>query len=603
MNFSKLFPSGVALLSAIIVSQAFGQQSFPKAEFVEEPTPLASEFAEPGGKQVVYQLQYPKSFNYYLDFTVTAHRVFKKMFDTLLTIAISQPDLHPRPGIANKWTISADKKTFTFELDPEAKWSDGKPVTAHDVVWTFDTVVKPDTLTGQWKVLLSRIESATAKDARTVVFKAKEVHWSNLISLGQLYIMPKHWGEKIADFNDANFDFPVVSGPYSFHELREPDYLRLKRRDDYWAIDRERHLGLDNFEIFENRYYRERETAFDRFRKGEIDTFAVYTSNRWVNETKGEKFAKNWIIKQAVYNRHPIGFQGFAMNMRRELFKDKRVRQALAHLVDRERMNSTIMHNQYVLQNSYYRDLWDSARPCPNKLIPFDKEKARALLKEAGWEINPNTGKLEKDGKPFKFTILERNPSFTRFMLIYKEALAEVGIEAELEMTDWSGWTKATDSFEFDMTMAAWQATPFRDPEPMWHSKYANLKANSNICGVQNPKIDALIEKSVGEFDVEKRNDILREIDQLLYDETPYVLLWYIDYQRMLYWNKFGTPDQVLSKYEDEESSVPLWWHDPDAAADLEAAMKDNKALPPVDYKVQFDEFFPPTDSLTEPLQ
>lgn len=600
-----IIPVLLAFGAGILFAAATGsraQDSFPKPGFVDAPTPLASEFAEPGGKHVVFSGQYPKSFNYYLDSTVTSRRVFMKLFDSMLTGVVNQQDLGERPGIAEKWTVSADKLVFTFHLSAKAMWSDGRPVTAADVVWTFEALMKPENLTGPWKVMLARIEKGEALDERTVRFTAKDVHWSNLLTLGGMYILPRHWGEKLADFNDANFEFPVVSGPYRISELREPEYLRLQRRDDYWLRDAPSMQGLDNFEMVEHRYYRARETAFDNFRKGNIDVFAVYTANRWINEAKGEAYDKNWIAKQAVYNAHPIGFQGFAMNMRREVFKDKRVRRALAHLLDRPRMNATIMQNQYVLQNSYFQDLWDAEHPCPNQLVEFDKEKARALLKEAGWQVNA-AGKLEKDGKPLKFTILERDASFTKFLLIYKEALNDVGIEIDIQTTDWSGWVKAMDSYEFDMTLASWQATPFRDPEPMWHSKYADLPSNNNLCGFRNDRVDALIEKTIAEFDVGKRNDLIREIDTILYDETPYILAWYIDYQRLLYWNKFGVPDQVLGKYEDEESTTSLWWHDPDAAADLEAGMAEGKALPPVEYKVDYDSIFPPATELTEPVR
>ena len=590
-----------ALLFASLPGLA--QETFPQPGTTDGPTPLASEFAEPGGKQVIYNSQYPKSFNYYLDSTVSSHRVFQKLFDSLINVAVNEVDLENHPLIAERWTVSADKKTFTFSIDPKAKWSDGKPVTAHDVAWTFETLMEPKNLTGAWKVMLSRISGAEVIDERTVKFTAKEVHWSSLIHLGGMYILPKHWGEKLEDFNDANFEFPVVSGPYRIKELREPDYIRLERRQHYWRINAPATEGLDNFDIIEFRFYRERETAFDNFRKGAIDTFAVYTSNRWVNETKSERFDKNWIVKQAVYNHHPAAFQGFAMNMRRELFKDKRVRRALAHLVDRRRMNSTIMHNQYALHNSYYQILWGPENPCPNQLVEFDKEKARALLKEAGWVVNRSTGKLEKGGKPFRFTILERSPSFTKFLLIYKEALTDVGIDMKIETTDWSGWVKAMDSYEFDMTLDAWQiSNPLIDPEAMWHSKFADLPSNNNHTGFKNEKVDELIEKTISEFDINKRNAIIREIDKILYDETPYVLLWYIDYVRLLYWNKFGTPDQVLSKYEDEEATVPLWWRDPDTEADLQAAMKSGKALPPAEYEVHYDKIFSPSAIKSEPL-
>lgn len=542
----------------------------------------------------MFAAQFPKSFNYYLDNVVTARQIFSKLYDTLLVM--DPVTLEDQPGLANKWTISDDKKTFTFHLNPAAKWSDGKPITSADVVWTYDAVMKKENLTGPWKVMLSRLNRPEAIDERTVKISCKEVHWLNMSYAGGIYVLPKHWWEG-KDFNKVNFEFPVVSGPYAVGEVKEPRSLKIVRRKDYWNNASPTIQGVSNFDTIEFRFYRERELAFDSFRNQDFDVFAVYTANRWVSETKGEKFDKYWIAKQGIYNYNPSAFQGFAMNMRRDLFKDKRVRKALAHLLDRNRMNSTIMHNQYKLHQSYYEDLYSTKHPCPNKPIAFDKDKARKLLAEAGWKANAKTGILEKEGKSLKITFLTRDSSSTKFLLIFKEALKDVGIELTIDTKDWSAWSKDMDTYNYDMTWAAWASVPLKDPEPMWHSKFVSTTGNNNVTGFANDKVDALIEKTKQEFDVEKRHALIREIDQVLVDESPYILLWYIDYVRLLYWNKFGTPDQVLGKYQDEEDAQVFWWHDPDSEADLKSAMAAGSALPAPEYKIEFDKTFGTPDA------
>jgi len=585
----KLNSRMMVLLAGLLPWAGMAEETFPRAAWKDAPNPLASALAEPGGTVRIFASQYPKSFNYFLDNNSFSSDLFGMQFETLLS---THPiNLSYEPGLAASVTVSDDKKTFTFNMDPKATWSDGVPVTAHDVKWTVDMIKNPAVLTGPHSVPFERIDSPEVVDDQTVRFTATEVHWRNLLSLGSFSIMPKHHFENL-DFNKANFDFPVVSGRYKISEVKEGFYVRLQRRDDYWDRDSERAQGVGNFGVMEFRFYGERDTAYEAFKKGEIDLFAVYTAHRWVQQTTGESFDRNWILKQRIFNSVPVGFQGFAMNLRRPLFQDKRVRAALAHLLDRERMNATLMHNQYTLHRSYYEDLYDEGNPCPNELVAFDKDKARDLLAEAGWEANPDTGFLEKDGIVFKVNFLTRSAASDKFLVIYKEDLKDVGIDLAIERKDWAAWVSDMDEYNYDMTWAAWGAGLWKDPESMWHSKEAARPSGNNITGYSNPAVDALIEKQRDIFDVGERNRIARDIDQLIYADMPYVLLWNSNHTRLLYWNRFGTPDTVLSKFGRESSAYSYWWVDPDAEADLGSARENNESLAPIDAEVYFDQVY-----------
>jgi microcin C transport system substrate-binding protein len=252
-------------------------------------------------------------------------------------------------------------------------------------------------------------------------------------------------------------------------------------------------------------------------------------------------------------------------------------------------MNATLMFNQYALTASYYPDLYPEGNP--NPLIPFDVEKARSLLAEAGWTVNAE-GKLEKNGKPFVINFLTRSATADRFLLIYREAMEEVGITLNIDRKDWSAWAKDMDEYNYDMTWAAWGAGIFKDPEAMWHSKHVDQPSGINISGFADPKVDEMIESIKEEFDVEKRHAVVREIDAILAEQVPYVLLWHTDIVRLLYWNKFGTPDHVLTKYGSENAAEGLWWEDLDMAADLEAAQESGEKLPGKPMKVVFEEAF-----------
>ena len=568
---------------------ARSMETFPGPGWQDHLNPIAGRDAVVGGEIAIFAGQTPKSLNYYLDNNSFTVEVFGAMFETLL--GMHPITLEYEPGLAETWTISDDKKTFVFSIHKNARWSDGHPITAHDVKWTFDTILDPKNLTGPHKVSLERFSSPTILDDHTLRFQANDVHWMNLGAVGGFHILPKHVFEG-KDFNKINFEFPVVSGPYKIGLINEGIFLTLERRENWWNTHALRSQGTGNFQTMKFRFYAERENAFEAFKKGQFDLFPVYTSRLWVNETKGEKFLNDWIVKQKIYNQKPVGFQGFAMNMRKPPFDDIRVRIAMAHLLDRPKMNSTLMYSQYFLHRSYFEDLYDKNHPCPNQPIEFDKAKARDLLKQAGWTVNPATGILEKNNQAFSFKFLTRQASTDTFLAIYAEDLKDVGIELIIDRKDWAAWAKDMDEFNYEMTWAAWGSGVFKNPESMWSSNEAERKSGNNITGFKNSYVDALIEKQKSIFDVQQRNAIYRQIDQIIYDAHPYVLLWNINYTRLLYWNKFGTPATVLSKYGDESSAYWYWWFDKDSEADLRDAMRLELPLPPKEPSVFFDEMF-----------
>ena len=579
----------ILLITLSFSTFAFCSDEYPNKEWKQKANPLASPDAEIGGEISIFAGQYPKSFNYYLDNNVLSSEIFGNMFETLL--GLNPITLEYDPGLADRWSISDDKKSFTFHINPKAKWSDGKPVTAEDVLWTFNTILNPNNMTGVHKVSLERFHPPILIDKFTIKFTAKNIHWQNLGSAGGFNILPKHIYEN-KDFNKMNFEFPVISGLYKLGEINEGIYIKLERRSDWWAKNEISTQNTGNFQTLKFRFYVDRTNAFEAFKKGMIDLFPIYTSRIWVNETSGKDFSSNRIIKQKIVNKQPVGFQGFSMNMRKPPFDNVNVRKAMAHLLDRKKMNHTLMYDQYFLHKSYYEDLYSEKNPCTNPQISFDKNKARKLLEKAGWKANPKTGLLEKNGKTFSFKFLTRSASTGKFLAIYAEDLKDVGIKLITDAKDWAAWAKDMDEYNYQMTWASWGAGIFKDPEGMWHSKEAERKSGNNITGFKSKKVDQLIEKQKSIFDVEKRNNICREIDKLICEQTPYVLLWNINYTRLLYWNKFGTPDTVLSKYERESSAYSYWWIDEDSKADLEDATESKTSLPTKDVIINFEKIF-----------
>jgi microcin C transport system substrate-binding protein len=561
--------------------------SFPGPAYREKPNPFAGEFAQPGGEITLYGYQPPKSFNYYLEVSTSARMLFDLLYENLLGTDAESADFVP--GLAARWTISDDRRVFTFHLDPRARWSDGQPVTAHDVKWTADAILEPKHLTGPHKVPLQRFEKIEVLDDATIRFTAREAHFNNLSGAGAFHILPRHaFAGK--DFNRINFEFPVVGGPYRLQEHQEHQHVILERNAQYWGRASPASRGLHNFDRIKYRFFVEDENAFDAFQKGEMDLMMVSMADRWVRQMKGERYDKNWIVKQKVFNHDPQGFSGFVMNQRRPPFDDVRVRRAMALLLDREDLLRTLMHNEYVPLETYFPTIWDD-KPCPNPLLSFDPVRAAELLTEAGWTLDPATGLRRKEGRIFSFNFLLASSSQEKYLVKFREALRRAGVELKVVQKDWASWSKDMDSYTFDMTWVSWSGTLpiFTDAEYLWHSKQKEVEAGQNFAGLADPRVDALIDGMRSEFDVARRVEALRAIDALLFEQSPYILLWRANYTRLAWWNKFGTPDSVLGKYGDEDQVPMYFWFDEDAAADLEAARRAGRSLPSRPADLHFD--------------
>ncbi|TGN17633.1 extracellular solute-binding protein [Leptospira idonii] len=543
---------------------------------LRETNPIASPEAKKGGRIRIYSHQFPKSLNYYLDQFTTTARIFTSLYEPLT--AYHPVTLETIPYLAKAWKISPDKRKFTFYLDQNAKWSDGKPVTADDVLFTYDTIMNPKNATAVFRIVLTRFSKPVKEDDYTVSFEVKDVHWNNFNDLSSsIFILPKHHFEG-KDFNKENFEFPVVSGPYKIVESKKNRYIKLERRGDWWQRSYPFNKGRYNFDQIVYKVYNEEAVALQAFKKGDIDIYPVYSAFVWVEEAKGEAFDRNWIAKQRVFNLKPIGFQGWAMNTRRDIFSDKRVREAMAHLVDRRTMIDKLAYGEYDPTDSYYPDYYFGSEKNPNPPVTFDMKKARKLLEEAGWKPNAQ-GILEKNGKPFQFTILDRDKKTEKYFTVFLEKAKELGISANIDTLDLAAWSERVDKYDFDMTWAAWGSGVFKDPEAQWHSKYAEEQGQPNLPGLKLSKVDSLIDKQKTEFDLAKRNSIVKEIDQLVYKEYPYVLLWHLPSTRLLYWRKYGQPSLPLGKYGDESFSSDYWWYDEEMDSKLKKAVSDKSSL------------------------
>ncbi len=544
--------------------------------------PIASKDARPCGTITLWGSAMPKSFNMWEDYNSFSAELMGMMFEPLVSLHSTEDR---EVGIlADSWNVSEDGKTFTFHVDPRAKWSDGKPVTAEDVQFYYDVIMDEKNLTPIFKVGLSRFDRPEIVDSLTIKMTAKESHWGNFWEAAGMLAFPKHaWAGK--DFNQIRYEFPVVSGPYKIKTFREDRYVELARRADWWGFKKNWNRGKYNFEKIRYRFMNDQTKALEAFKKQDINAYAIYTSSIWMKQTDFDALQKGWAVKQRVFNKEPIGFQGMAINLRKPQFQDVRVRRALNMLLNREAMNEKYMYNQYFLLNSYYPDLWEGNQNPTAPLYKFNPDSARALFAEAGYKVNAQ-GVLEKDGKPFAINFITSQEDL-RHLTLFQEDLKKVGVVATIEQMSQSTLRKRLDDADFDLYWVNWGAGRLRDPEASWYSTTALQKGTNNLAGVQDKVVDSLINLQKTEFDLAKRNEILKALDNRLAEIVPYVLMWQCDHHRILYWNRYGTPEKVFDRFNREDAIPVYWWLDPTKSAALDKAMKAGESLPIPEYDIK----------------
>ena len=552
---------------------------YPSEQWRDVPDPDADSRARKGGTIRFNGSQSPKSLNAYVDNNSYTAMTFDLMYDRLLGMDSKTLDFIPQ--LARRWAVSADGSEFVFEIDDRARWSDGVPVSAHDVKWTFDTVMDPANDTGPWKTVLGFFESPEVIDDRTVRFRKKDAQkkdWRDILNCSTFWILPKHAFEG-RSFNSVSMQGLPVSGSYRVEKVEEQIETVFARVDGWWRGDFPSCRNTCNFDRIVMRYHASNENAFESLKARKIDVYPVYTARIMAEQTRGDRFDRNWILKRRIRNHRPIGFQAFAMNMRRKPFDDLRVRKAMAMLIDRETMNRTMMSGAYFLLNSFYTDLYSQSNPCTNTLYRYDVAEAKRLLADAGY------------ANGFEFTFLSRSSSEDKFLSLFSHALEQCGIKMNIDRKDFAGWMRDMDSFNFDMTWQSWGASLIRTPEIMWSSKEADRQGSNNTVGFKSSEVDAIIEEERQMTDMAERAAAYRRIDAIIASACPYAFLWQSDSSRILYWNKFGMPETVFSRHGDERCIFTYWWYDPDKAAELEEAVSTGGFLPAVPYEVDYGKF------------
>jgi microcin C transport system substrate-binding protein len=504
------------------------------------------------------------------------------LYEGLLTI-------HPTtlayiPVLATHWQISPDRATYRFRINPNARWSDGEPVVADDVIASWDLRMDKGLQDPSNELVFSKFERPVAESKYIVSVKSKVQNWRNFLYFASMSILPSHVLKTVDGAKylaDYNFKFLPGTGPYRVEEadVRKGQGVSIRRRTDYWADDARRNVGLNNFDEIREIVVRDQKLAFEQFKKGDLDSYFVNVSREWVEELNFDRVKRGLIQKRKVFNDTPQGFSGIAFNTRKEPFSDIRVRKALALLQDRDELISKLFFNEYVPLNSYYAGgIYENPN---NPKNIYDPQAALQLLAEAGWKDRDAQGRLVKNGQALTLDLMYSDQPSERFLTVYQQALSKVGIGLNLRLVTPETRFKLMMDRNFDMVSTAWGGLIFPNPETSFASSLADTPNNSNVTGFKDPRVDQLLKDYDAEFDPQKRAAIIQEIDGIVANSYQYILGWDAPFVRIAYWNKFGYPEGYLTRIGDQTDMPTLWWFDPQKDAELRRVLGDNSATLP----------------------
>jgi microcin C transport system substrate-binding protein len=498
--------------------------------------------------------------------------------------------------VAKSVQISADKLTYRFTLRPEASFHDGSKLTAHDVAFSLTTLK-----TKGHPMILQQMRdmvSAEAPDDATlvVVFAANRARDVPLY-VASLPIFSKAY-YATRPFEESTLDIPLGSGPYKVGKFEANRYIEFERVKDWWGADLPVIRGSCNFDIVRYEFYRDRDVAFEGFTAKSYLFREEFTARVWATRYDFPAVKDGRVKRETMPDDTPSGAQGWFVNMRRDKFRDPRVREALIDAFDFEWTNKTIMYGAYARTHSPFQnsDMMASGPPSPEELVllePFRGQvpdevfgspyvppvsdgsgQDRALLRKAS-QLLLDAGLVIKDGKRvlpngevFKIEFLIDEPSIEPHHAPYIKNLGTLGIEASIRLVDAVQYRARLEDFDFDMTISRFSmsATPGDGMRPFFSSQAAATKGSYNLAGIASPAIDVLIEKVIGANNRADLTIACRAFDRVFRAGRYWVPQWYRSSHPLAYWDLFAHPEKP-PRYAQGVGAPENWWTDPAKAA------------------------------------
>jgi microcin C transport system substrate-binding protein len=603
----------LALLAGLTLHSAYGAQGiaqYGKPKYADgfSHFDYVNPQAPRGGTLTLPNPDRRTSFDKFNPFTlrgVTAPGIAQLMFESL---AVGSADeVSSAYGlIAEDIAVAPDKMSVVFRIRPEARFSDGSAILAGDVKHSFDTLMS-SLANPQFKTVYADVKQAVVASDRVIRFEFKNRNPELPVMVGTLPVFSRNWGKKpdgtITPFDKLTFEYPIASGPYVIESYKAGKTMIFKRNPNYWGDQGSKPLnvrvGFYNFDRVNYKLYSDDAVRLEAFKAGEFDALVEYRAKNWAKSYVGPRFNDGTLEKKAFLNHNGAGMQGFAMNVRRPIFQDPRVRQALGYALDFEWLNRQLFFEQYSRINSYFTNsdlsanfdgprkpteaelkllkplkaqypkwvpdtVFDAMPAAPSTASPDslrqNLRKARDLLAEAGWQYRD--GALRNmQGEPFRFEMVEDGPFFLRVLSSYIRNLEKLGIAVDIRTSDFALHQKRMDEYDFDMTTIRFpdSQSPGNELWDRFGSQAAKEKGSDNVIGIQSPVVDALVDAVVKAQTREELRAATKALDRVLWNSYYLIPQWYNPTHRIAYRKEMRYPEPPL--YYTAESWILLnWW-------------------------------------------
>ena len=512
-----------------------------------------------------------------------------QLFETLLMSSADEP-FSGYGLIAESVDVPEDRGSVTFALRPQAKFHDGSPITADDVLFSFETLKAKGS--PFFRLYYANVAKAEKLGERQVKFTFAPGENRELpLIMGQMPVLSKKYWEN-RDFAATTLDVPVGSGPYRVERFEAGRFIVYQRDGNYWGKDLPVNRGLHNIDRLRYDYYRDVVVALEAFKAGAYDLRVENSAKQWATGYDFPALTKGLVKKETFSRQLPAGMQGFAFNLRRPLFQDPRVRQALGYAFDFEWSNRNLFYNQYTRTRSYFDNSDLAARnlPSPEELAllePLRKElppevfttayappvanddaqlranlqKALQLLQDAGWTFRDRKLVNAKTGEPFRFELLIAEPTWERIALPFARNLERLGIAMSVRSVDSAQYENRLRAFDFDVVVNVWgqSLSPGNEQREFWSSAAADQPGSRNLVGLKNPAVDQLVNQLIAAPDRPSLVTRVRALDRVLQWNFLVIPHWHIPYDRIAFWDKFGYPAATPL----QGVQLDAWWIDP----------------------------------------
>jgi len=521
----------------------------------------------------------------------------ERLYDSLLVASADEPD-SAYGQIAATVAYPEDRSFAIYTMRPEARFTDGHPITAEDVVWTLRTLKEDGSPT--YRIQLHDMAGVEALgEHRVRVDFAEGAHTRDLPSeIGQIPVLPKHYYAQVA-FDRSTLQPPVGSGAFVVDEVNAGRSIRYCKTDDYWGADLPVNVGLDNFDCVLYEYFADTTAAFEALKSGTYLFHEEFSSQLWATGYDFPAVENGWVARDEVEDARPSGTQGFWLNMRREKLQDPRVREAIGLLFNFKWANETLFYGLYERTDSFFENSTMQAEgmldgeelafleqfrdqlpeavfaepaytPPEGSSQKTDRgavREAAALLREAGWTSGPDGVRRNADGEALTLNFVTDSAAFSRIVLPFIDNLERAGIDAEFVQVDPAQMQQRQETFNYDMTVArlVMSLSPSAELRTLFGSDSAEAQGTFNLAGVADPAVDAIIEAIIDAGSREEMETRVRALDRVLRAKHIWVPNWYKGEHWLAYWDVFGRP-AAKPPYARGDAA---WWFAPARRAAL----------------------------------